>query len=197
MCTYNVEKVYACVRWTSIGLDVEGARWHSSTGVYPSAVHPHTPLYTKLHAHARACAHTSAAPPRTMAAHASTTDRARSAAVRARAESGAYRGQGRDSRGVPRADVRVEGRRRVESLRAETATLGRSVKCSHALARMRARQRTHTSARTHARLARTWRMSASAIREYDDRRTGQGACICCTVYQYRPTGVCRPMAVRR
>jgi hypothetical protein len=40
-----------------------------------------------------------------------------------RAESGAYEGQRRDGGGVPRADVRVEGRRRLERLRAENATL--------------------------------------------------------------------------
>ena len=60
------------------------------------------------------------------------------------AGSGAYEEQHRDSRGVPRADVRVEGRRRVERLRAETATLGGGGKCLHASARMRARPRTHT-----------------------------------------------------
>ena len=38
-------------------------------------------------------------------------------------ESGAYVGQVGDGGGVPRADVRVEGRRRVERLRAENATL--------------------------------------------------------------------------
>jgi hypothetical protein len=38
-----------------------------------------------------------------------------------RAESGAYRSQVRDGGGVPRADVRVEGRRRLERLRADDA----------------------------------------------------------------------------
>jgi hypothetical protein len=101
---------------------------------------------------ARAHTKTSAAPLRTMTAHASATDRAQSAAVRVRAGGGAYVGQVRDLRGVPRADVRFEGRRQVERLRAENATLGGGGKCSHASARMRARPRTHTSARTHARL---------------------------------------------
>jgi hypothetical protein len=36
-----------------------------------------------------------------------------------RAESGAYVGQARDGGGVPRADVRVEGRRKGERLRAD------------------------------------------------------------------------------
>ena len=45
VCTYNVEKVYACVRWTLRCLDVERARWHSSTCAYPSAIHPYTPLH--------------------------------------------------------------------------------------------------------------------------------------------------------
>jgi hypothetical protein len=68
-----------------------------------------------------------------------------------RAESGAYRAQRRDGGGVPRADVRVEGRRRVERLRAENATLDGGLRRSHALARMRVCRRTHTSARPHAR----------------------------------------------
>ncbi len=41
------------------------------------------------------------------------------AVARRRAESGAYRGQRGDTSGVPRADVRVERRRRAERLRAE------------------------------------------------------------------------------
>jgi hypothetical protein len=69
-----------------------------------------------------------------------------------RAGSGAYRDQRRHGGGVPRAYVRVESRRQKERLRAETATLRGGRKCSHALARMRARPRTHTSARMHARL---------------------------------------------
>jgi hypothetical protein len=111
-----------------------------------------TATCARRHAHAES----SAAPPRTRAAHASATDRARSAAVRVRAGSGAYVGQVRDSRGVPRADVRVEGRRRVERLRAEFPTLG-GVKGSHAPPRMRSRQRTHTSVRVrmHERQRRT------------------------------------------
>jgi hypothetical protein len=67
-----------------------------------------------------------------------------------RAESGAYLPHYRDSRGVPRADVRVEGPRRGERLRAENGTLGCGGKCSHASARMRARPRTHRSARPYA-----------------------------------------------
>ena len=74
--------------------------------------------YTLIHIATCACTRTSAT--RTTAAHASTTDRAQSAAVRARAGSGAYPVQRRDSRGVPRADVRVEGRRLLERLRART-----------------------------------------------------------------------------
>jgi hypothetical protein len=97
-----------------------------------------------------------------------------------RAESGAYAGQARDGGGVPRADVGVKSRRRLERLRAENATLGGGGKCSHALARMRARPRTHTSARVCTRAsASTWRTTASAIRAYDDRRTGQGVCMYC------------------
>jgi hypothetical protein len=74
-----------------------------------------------------------------------------------RAGSGAYRGQRRDEGGVPRADVRVEGRRRGERLRAENVRLNGGRKCSHALARMRSPQRTHTSVhvRTHEQQRRT------------------------------------------
>jgi hypothetical protein len=82
-----------------------------------------------------------------------------------RAGSGAYEGQRRDGGSVPRADVRVEGRRRLERLRAENTTLGGGGKCSHASARMRARPRTHTRARAHARLG----ACAAHVRHGDTR----------------------------
>jgi hypothetical protein len=115
-----------------------------------------------------------------------------------RAESGEYVGQARDRGGVPRADVRVEGRRRLEHLRAETATLlGGGVKGSHALARMRARPRTHTSARAHARTPGRVR-AACRPRRYARTTIGaQGRVCACTVYKYRPIGGCQPMAVSR
>ena len=110
----------------------------------------------------------------------------------ARAEGGAYLGQRGDRGGVPRADVRVERRRRVERLRAENATLGGGVRCSHASARRRARPR-HTRQRsracTHA-WARTCRMSAPAIRAYDDGRAGQSVWINCIPM---PTHPCVPV----
>jgi hypothetical protein len=69
------------------------------------------------------------------------------------------------------------------------ATLGGGGRCSHALARMRARPRTHTSARAHActlASARTRRMSASAIRACNDRRTGQGVGMECISIPIHP-----------
>ena len=51
--------------------------------MHPRAIHPHTPFYTHSYMRMHARAHASAAPPRTTAAHASATDRAQSAAVRA------------------------------------------------------------------------------------------------------------------
>jgi hypothetical protein len=100
---------------------------------------------------------------------------------------GAYVGQRRDSRSVPRADVRVEGRRPPEHLRAETATLGGGVKCSHALSRMRACPRTCTHA--HLVLAR--------VGDTRVRRSAYRAGRVHTLVKYRPIPVCRSMAVRR
>ena len=70
----------------------------------------------------------------------------------ARAESGAYLGQRGDRGGVPRADVRVERRRRVERLRAEPPAVDAD---GNALARVGAdawppnRTRTRARTRTH------------------------------------------------
>ena len=73
----------------------------------------------------------------------------------ARAESGAYPGQRGDRRGVPRADVRVERRRRGERLRAEPPAVDADGK---ALARFGADacapNRTRTRARTDAHVRR-------------------------------------------
>ncbi len=57
-------------------------------------------------------------------------------------ESGAYPGQTGDTRGVPRADVRVERSRRLERLRAEPHAVHADGKCAHAYALARA----HTDA---------------------------------------------------
>ena len=73
----------------------------------------------------------------------------------ARAESGAYVGQRGDRRGVPRADVRVERRRREERLRAEPPAVDAD---GNALERVgadvRAPDRTRTRARTDAHVGR-------------------------------------------
>ncbi len=57
-------------------------------------------------------------------------------------ESGAYRGQRCDRRGVPRADVRVERRRGEERLRAEPLAVDADGKCLHVTARIRVPHRT-------------------------------------------------------
>ena len=70
---------------------------------------------------AHACANRRCRRAQPAAPHRSPAERVRRSARR-RAGSGAYRGQRGDARGVPRADVRVERRRRVERLRAEATT---------------------------------------------------------------------------
>ncbi len=82
-----------------------------------------------------------------------TTRRARPACgcTPARAgKGGAYRGQRGDRRGVPRADVRVERRRRVERLRAEPPAVNRRREGARMCRRgcMRARSHARTRVRT-------------------------------------------------
>jgi hypothetical protein len=131
---------------------------------------------------ARAHTQTSAAPPRTTAAHASATDPAQSAAVRARPKA-AHTKYNVVTEAVFHAPMfALKADAESNACAPSNATLGGGGKCSHASARMRARQRAHTHERAHARAhawARTWRMSASATRAYDDRRTRQGVCIYC------------------
>ena len=65
---------------------------------------------------------------------------------------GAYRGQRGDTSGVPRADVRVERRRRLERLRAEPRAVhagGKALARFGADARAPDRTRTRARARTH------------------------------------------------
>ena len=103
-------------------------------------------------ARARVRAHTSAAPPRATAAHASATDRAQSAAVRAGPEA-AHTEDKAVTEAVfhaPMFALKVVAE--LNACEPIHATLGGGEKCSHASARMRARPRTHTCARTHARL---------------------------------------------
>jgi hypothetical protein len=104
---------------------------------------------TRLRTRARA-----SAVPRTTARAASTTppraSRLRWRAARA-GEGGAYIGQVGDARGVPRADVRVERRRRVERLRAEPPAVhagGKALACVGADACAPNRTRTRARART-------------------------------------------------
>jgi hypothetical protein len=100
---------------------------------------PRGRTYTQGPAQARAdtCAHAhaSAVPPRTTGRAASKPRPSASAMVRAGgAGSGAYLVQRGDGRGVPRADVGVESRRRLERLRAEA---GRGPRRRAGLARFR------------------------------------------------------------
>ncbi len=77
-----------------------------------------TYIHARTHAHTHACTHILAR----ASAHTHTdrpTERVRRIARAGR--NGAYGGKRRDSRGVPRADVRVEGRRRDERLRVDGA----------------------------------------------------------------------------
>jgi hypothetical protein len=156
----------------------------------------YTLIYIATFVRARARGETSATPPRTPTAHASATDRARSAAVRAGPRGGAYVGQVCDGGGVPRADVRVEGRRQKERLRAETATLGGGVKCSHASS-ADAGAPTHTHERAHARARGRGRVACPPRRHARTTIGVRGRACACTVYTYRPIPVCRSMAVRR
>ncbi len=83
-CAYNVEKVYACVRRTFDKLGGRGSSMaleHTCVSIGDPSTYALIRIAT--YACARARAETSAAPPRATAAHASTTDRAQSAAVRA------------------------------------------------------------------------------------------------------------------
>ncbi len=108
------------------------------------------------HGCARTRARASAAPPRTTARAAPTT---RPSASRLRwprrsgRRGGAYKSHVRHRRGVPRADVRVERRRRVERLRAEPAVHTDGTR-SHASARMRARPIAHAHARARTQHVR-------------------------------------------
>ncbi len=87
---------------------------------------PRGRAYTQAHAQASACtcaharAHRRCRRAQPAAPHRSPAERVRHSARR-RAGSGAYPVQRGDRRGVPRADVRDESRRRVERLRAEAA----------------------------------------------------------------------------
>ncbi len=132
--------------------------------------HTWAPAHARAHTSAHTRARASAVPPRTTARAASTTppraSRLRWRAARA-GEGGAYIGQRGDARGVPRADVRVERRRRLERLRAEPPAVHAGGK---ALARVgahaRAPDRAHTRARALGRStqARACGGPASAIR---------------------------------
>jgi hypothetical protein len=79
---------------------------------------------------------------------------------------GAYLIQEGDRGGVPRADVRVERRRRVERLQAEPPAVHADGRRSHVTARMRARPiaHAHTRAHGHSTCARMYGGPASAIR---------------------------------
>ena len=162
------------------GLDtsraLDGTRAHACSYGRSIAMHPYMDSY--MHTHTLARTRTSAAPPRTTAAPRPRPTGARPPPDARGPKGGAYIGQRRDGGGVPRADVRVERRRKVERLRADDARIG-GVKSSHTLARMRARPRTHDRAREckHARLA----AYAAHVRlgdatTYDDMCTAQGVC---------------------
>jgi hypothetical protein len=127
-----------------------------------SLLHPrsHTNIPWKpAHASARTCSHARAHRRRRRAQpaapHRSPAERVRHCARRP-GRKGAYIGQVHDTRGVPRADVRVERRSRLERLRAEAA---RGPRRRDARARferrcVRAETRPHPRARTSAQHVR-------------------------------------------
>jgi hypothetical protein len=100
------------------------------------------------------------------APHRSPAERVRRSACR-RAESGAYRAQRGHTRNVPRADVRVERRRRPERLRAEPPAVPADGGRAHVSAQMCVRPiaRAHTRARTDAARARV--CAADTMYMYD------------------------------
>ena len=135
---YTYTYKYSCVHLSTL----------SSARPY---LHPWPRASECLHVCARARA--SAVPPRTAgraAIEARPSASATPAVARRRAGSGAYGGQRRDRRGVPRADVRVERRRRVERLRAEPPAVNRRREGARMCRRgcVRARSHTRTRART-------------------------------------------------
>jgi hypothetical protein len=69
-------------------------------------------------------------------------------------QGGAYRAQRGDTRGVPRADVRVERRRHGDHLRAEPRTVHPDARRSHVSAQMRGHPIAHAHARAHTDAAR-------------------------------------------
>ena len=116
--------------------------------------HTWAPAHARAHTSAHTRARASAVPPRTTARAASTTppraSRLRWRAARA-GKGGAYHVQRGDTRGVPRADVRVERRRRAERLRAEPPAVhagGKALACVGADACAPNRTRTRARART-------------------------------------------------
>jgi hypothetical protein len=107
---------------------------------------------------ARARTRIGGAAARTTAAHASATDRAQSAVVRAGPEA-AHTLDKSVTEAVFHAPMFALNHAPLNVCAPINATLGGGVKSSHASARMRARQRTHTSARAraHARSAAPFR----------------------------------------
>jgi hypothetical protein len=91
-----------------------GTDIHPQVGIYGRSIHIQPYIDSYMHAHTLAREHVGGASAYNDSA-ASKTDRAHLAP----AESGAYRGQRRDGGYVPRVDVRVEGRRPPERLRAD------------------------------------------------------------------------------
>jgi hypothetical protein len=96
----------------------------------------------------------------------------RSGGVRPGRKGGAYIGQKGDTRGVPRADVRVERRRTVERLRAEPPAVDADETRSHVSRRMRGRPIAHAPTRVRTDAARG-RVCAAGPHRRSVRRCSQ------------------------
>jgi hypothetical protein len=149
---------------------------------------PSTYSLIRLATCARAHTHTPA-PPRTTTAHASATDRAHSAAVRAGPEAAhtLYNVVTRTVFHAPMLALKADAS--WNACEPINATLGGGVKCSHALA--------HTHERARARTPRRVR-GACPPRRYARTTIGVHGRACVhIVWKFRSRGACESMAVRR
>ncbi len=141
-----------------------------------TCIHTHTynpsllraALPAHVHTRACACAHVCAHTARAASTTRRSASRPRWRPARA-GKGGAYSVQIGDRRGVPRADVRVERRRRLERLRAEPRRVDADGGRSHVSARMRARPIAHARARAWTQHVRACGASSASSAPARDR----------------------------